>query len=99
VTHDNRNHRPERFFESQYEELNEVVERVTARVRALAETTLGTLTEFLKQTRLKDHPGQSASILEIVKSLLASHEAIIRSLRVGLESCPDKFHGMGRVIF
>ena len=99
MTHDNRNHRPYRFFESQYEELNEVVDGVAERVRALAETTLGILTECLKQTRLKEHPRQSASILEIVKSLFASHEAIIQSLRVDLESCPDKFHDMGRVIF
>lgn len=99
MTHDNRNHRPDRFFESQYEELNEVVDGVGERVRAVAETTSGTLTEFLKQMKLKEHPGQSASILEIVKSLSASHEAIIQSLPVGLESCPDKFHDMGRVIF
>ncbi len=84
-----------KFFESQYEELNEVVDEVAERVRALGGTALGSLTEFLKQTRLKEHPGQSASTLEMVKNLLTSHEAIIQSLRVDLKSCADKFHDMG----
>ena len=84
-----------KFFESQYEELNEVVDEVAERVRALGGTTLGSLTEFMKQTRLKEHPGQLASTLEMVKNLLTSHEAIIQSLRVDLERCADKCHDMG----
>jgi len=74
-----------KFFESQYEELNEVVDDMAERVRALGGTALGTLTEFLKHTRQKEHPGQSASALEMDKNLLISHEAIIQSLRVDLE--------------
>ena len=70
-------------------------DEVAERVRALGGTALGSLTEFLKQTRLKEHPGQSASTLEMVKNLLMSHEAIIQSLRVDLESCADKFHDIG----
>jgi starvation-inducible DNA-binding protein len=84
-----------KFFESQYEELNEVVDEVAERVRALGGTALGTLTEFLKHTRQKEYPGQSASALEMVKNLLMGHEAIVQSLRVDLESCADKFHDIG----
>jgi starvation-inducible DNA-binding protein len=72
-----------------------VVDEVAERVRTLGGTALGSLTEFLKQTRLKEHPGQSASTHEMVKNLLTNHEAIIQSLRVDLESCADKFHDMG----
>jgi len=61
-----------KFFESQYEELNEVVDEVAERVRTLGGAALGSLTEFLKQTRLKEHPGQSASTLEMVKNLLTT---------------------------
>ena len=84
-----------KFFESQYEELNEVVDEVAERVRALGGKALGTVTEFLKHTRQKEHPGQSASSLEMVKILLMGHEAIIQSLRVDLETCADKFHDIG----
>lgn len=84
-----------KFFESQYEELNEVVDEVAERVRTLGGTALGSLTEFLKQTRLKEHPEPSGSALQMVKNLLMSHEAVIQSLRVDLETCADKFHDMG----
>ena len=84
-----------KFFESQYEELNDVVDDVAERVRALGGPALGSLTEFLKHTRLKEHPGHSVHTLEMVKNLLMSHESIIQSLRVDLETCADKFHDIG----
>lgn len=84
-----------KFFESQYDELDDVVDEVAERVRALGGKALGSLTEFLKQTRLKEHPEKSVSALEMVKSLLLGHEAIIQSLRVDLETCGEKFHDAG----
>ena len=84
-----------KFFESQYGELDDVVDEVAERVRALGGKALGSLTEFLKQTRLKEHPEKSVNALEMVKNLLLSHEAIIQSLRVDLESCGEKFHDSG----
>lgn len=84
-----------KFFESQYGELDDVVDEVAERVRALGGKALGSLTEFLKQTRLKEHPEKSVNSLEMVKNLLLSHEAIIQSLRVDLESCGEKFHDAG----
>ncbi len=84
-----------KFFESQYGELDDVVDEVAERVRALGGKALGSLTEFLKQTRLKEHPEKSVNALEMVKNLLMSHEAIIQSLRVDLESCDEKFHDAG----
>ena len=84
-----------KFFESQYDELNDVVDEVAERVRALGGKALGSLTEFLKQTRLKVHPEKSVSALEMVKNLLLSHESIIQSLRVDLETCGEKFHDAG----
>ena len=65
------------------------------RVRTLGGTAMGSLTEFLKQTRLKEHPEPFTSALERVKNLLTNHEAIIQSLRVDLARCADTFHDMG----
>ena len=84
-----------KFFESQYGELDEVVDEVAERVRALGGRALGSLTEFLKQTRLKEQPEKSVGGLEMVKNLLLNHEAIIQSLRADLETCDDKFHDVG----
>jgi len=58
-------------------------------------SAMGSLTEFLKRTRLKEPLGASASDLEMVKTLLLGHDAIIQSLRVDLETCADKYHDIG----
>jgi starvation-inducible DNA-binding protein len=84
-----------KLFESQYEALNEVVDDVAERVRTMGGTALGSLAEFLKQTRLKEHAGESASALEMVRNLLLSHEALIQSLRVDLERAAEKCHDIG----
>ena|SRR6266849_3958997 len=84
-----------KFFEAQYEELNDVVDNVAERARSLGGIAMGSLTEFLKRTRLKEPLGASASDLEMVKTLLLGHDAIIQSLRVDLETCADKYHDIG----
>ena len=84
-----------KFFESQYDELDDVVDEVAERVRALGGKALGSLTEFLNQTRLKEHPAKSLSTLEMIKNLLMNHESIIQSLRVDQETCGEKFHDAG----
>jgi starvation-inducible DNA-binding protein len=58
-----------KFFEAQYEELNDVVDDVAERARSLGGTAMGSLSEFLKRTRLKEPLGASASDLEMVKTL------------------------------
>ncbi len=47
-----------KLFEEQYEELNEVVDEIAERVRALGAWPFGTLAEFLKHARLKERPGR-----------------------------------------
>lgn len=46
-----------KFFEAQYNALNEIVDDVAERSRALGGSALGTMTEFLKFTRLKEESG------------------------------------------
>ena len=84
-----------KFFEAQYEELNDVVDDVAKRARSLGGSAIGSLSEFLKRTRPKEPLGASASALEMVKTLLLGHNAIIQSLRVDLEICADKYHDIG----
>ncbi|GBC83512.1 DNA protection during starvation protein 2 [bacterium HR10] len=84
-----------RFFQEQYEALDEVVDAVAERVRALGGEALGTLTEFLKRTRLKEHPGRYPEARAMLANLLEDHEAIIRHLRADLETCAEKYRDMG----
>lgn len=84
-----------KFFEAQYEALNDIVDDVAERARALNEPALGTMTEFLKQARLKEEPGKYPDARTMISDLLSDHEAIIRTLRSDLETCLNRFHDMG----
>ena len=84
-----------KFFESQYEELDEIVDEVAERARALGGRSAGTLTEFLKFTQLKEQVDTPSVAAEMISSLLADHEMIIRRTRMDLETCAEKQHDMG----
>jgi starvation-inducible DNA-binding protein len=84
-----------KFFEAQYNELNEIVDDVAERARSLGGNALGTMAEFLKHTRLKEQPGHYPDSRSMIANLLADHEALIGHLRVDLETCVDKYHDAG----
>ncbi len=84
-----------KFFESQYEEIDEVIDEVAERIRAVGEYSPGSLAEFLKDTRLKEDSGGQIKPPAMIANLLADHEAIIRSLRVDLETAKDSFGDSG----
>jgi starvation-inducible DNA-binding protein len=84
-----------KFFEEQYNELNGIVDDVAERARALGGNAIGTLVEFLKHTRLKEHQGEYPEAAEMLAHLLADHEATIRQLRMDLETSANTYHDMG----
>lgn len=83
------------FFGKQYEQLSEFVDEVAERARMLGVRSLGTMSEFLKHTRLKEEAGVVSTEKEMIKKLLDDHEAIIRFLRVDLERCVTEFQDVG----
>ncbi|HET9870847.1 MAG TPA: DNA starvation/stationary phase protection protein [bacterium] len=71
-----------KFFEGQYEALDEILDDVAERARALGVPAYGSFTEFSRATRLKENPSsRPLSAPEMVRQLLADHEAVIRNLR------------------
>jgi starvation-inducible DNA-binding protein len=84
-----------KFFEEQYNDLNEIVDDVAERARSLGGWALGTLAEFSQNTRLKEHPGHYPKARDMLANLLKDHEAIIQTLRVDLERCADQYKDMG----
>lgn len=83
------------FFESQYEELDDIVDEVAERIRALGEPTPGTLAEFLQVARLTEQPGKRLSATDMIAQLLADHESVIRHLRKDLETVEAEHHDAG----
>jgi starvation-inducible DNA-binding protein len=71
------------------------VDDVAERARSLGGKAIGTLANFLKQTRLKESPGEYPEACDMLAYLLADHEATIRPLRVDMETCADRYHDMG----
>lgn len=84
-----------KFFEAQYEALNEVVDDVAERARALGGRAYGTLAEFSQHARLKEQPGPPPPAAAMIATLQADHEAIIRALRSDLATVQDKHADAG----
>jgi starvation-inducible DNA-binding protein len=74
-----------KFFEAQYDALNDVVDEVAERARTLGGPAWGSLAEFCAHTRLKEHQGQTPDAQGMLANLLADHETVIRQLRTDLE--------------
>jgi len=83
------------LFEEQYDALAEVIDVLAERVRQLGGNAVGTLTEYLKLTRLKEHPAKYPSARNMVGELLQDHETLIRQLRKDLETCSEKHKDEG----
>ena len=84
-----------KFFESQYEELDDIIDEVAERSRALGGQSLATLKEFLEQTKLKEFPANYPNAKKMILNLLVDHEAVIGRLRESLKICLDQYEDMG----
>jgi len=84
-----------KFFEAQYEELDDIVDEVAERSRALGGNAVATLAEFTQVSRLKEHPGQYPAADAMLANLLADHEAVIQGLRGDLATVMDKHADAG----
>jgi starvation-inducible DNA-binding protein len=84
-----------KFFEAQYGQLNDIVDEVAERIRALGAPAIGTLAEFTQHARLKEQPGHYPEAREMLANLLADHEAVIQRLCVDLDTCAGEYHDMG----
>ncbi len=88
-----------KLFEEQYEALEEIVDNVAERIRALGGVSPGTLEEFRKATRLREEPGKVPSAREMVKNLAQDHEAIVRQLRQDIPVVQEQHQDVGTADF
>ncbi len=88
-----------KFFEGQYEQLAQIMDEVAERARIIGGHAIGTLEEFLRFTRIKEHPNEYPVAREMIENLLHDHEVLIRSLRNDLHTCEDKYHDIGTADF
>jgi starvation-inducible DNA-binding protein len=69
-----------KFFESQYDLLDIIIDNTAERVRSVGHYALGSLKDFLKVARLSEQNDDFSDQDHIIQTLLVDHESIIRSL-------------------
>lgn len=84
-----------KFFEGQYEALDEIIDDVAERIRSIGHFSLGSLKDFLSVARLTEQNHDFSNQKKIIQSLLEDHETIIRNLRKDIVSTAGKFKDLG----
>jgi starvation-inducible DNA-binding protein len=78
-----------KLFEHQYKEIEEIIDEVAERIGKLGSPTIGTMTQFIKMTQLKESPDDYPERMKMVKELLDDHETVIKSLREDINKCDE----------
>jgi starvation-inducible DNA-binding protein len=76
-----------KFFESQYEELDNIIDEVAERIRQLGAKSNATLGEFIKNGKIKEEPGKYPDSKTMLTNLLHDNEYVIRALRADVDAC------------
>ena len=84
-----------KFFESQYEALDEIIDDVAERIRSLGHFSLGALKDFLSVARLTEENIEFSNQKKSTQTLLDDHETIIRILRKDISTTAEKFKDLG----
>lgn len=88
-------HSVHKFFEEQYEFLDEAMDDVAERIRSVGHYAPATLREFLKLTKLTEQARESNTSAGFIKELLADHEAVIIQLRESINLFMNDYKDAG----
>jgi starvation-inducible DNA-binding protein len=88
-----------KFFESQYDSLNIIIDDTAERVRALGHFALGSLKDFLQVAQLSEQNDNFSDQIHIIQTLLEDHESIIHSLRNHITVIAGEFKDFGTADF
>lgn len=88
-----------KLFESHYKQLEESIDEIAERIGKLGEKTIGTMTEFLKLSVIKEKPGRYGSSKDDITELLRDHETVIIQLRKNIDDCAEKNKDAGTADF
>lgn len=84
-----------KLFESQYTELEAIIDTVAERIGKLGGKTIGTMNEFAQLARIVEHPNQYPVQKTMLTELLSNHEALIAELRKDIDLSADGNHDAG----
>lgn len=84
-----------KLFESQYTELEIIIDEVAERINKLGGKTIGTMNEFTLLTRIIEHPNKYPIQKAMISELLSDHETLIEELRKDVDLCSNENHDVG----
>jgi len=88
-----------KFFESQYEAIDVIIDDVAERVRSLGHFSLGSMKDFLSVTHLSEDSHKFSDSRKILQTLLSDHEAIICSIRKEVDTVSNDYKDAGTTDF
>ncbi len=84
-----------KFFEAQYEELDETMDEVAERIRIIGHYAPATLKSYLELTHLTENSRKKNDSQGFIKELLADHETIVTRLRENVDRFADELNDAG----
>ncbi len=84
-------HQLHEFFESQYEQLDELMDEVAEKVRQFGGNSLGRMADFLEHARIKEARSGVAAEDEMISDLVNNHETIIKATRADIDTAADEW--------
>jgi starvation-inducible DNA-binding protein len=84
-----------KFFEVQYEQLDEFIDQVAERIRTLGHFPPASLKNFLDLTHLTEVNSKKNDSLGFIKELLEDHESIIITMRECINKFADEYKDAG----
>ncbi|MEA5402923.1 DNA starvation/stationary phase protection protein [Arcicella sp. DC2W] len=84
-----------KFFESQYEQLDEVMDDVAERIRAIGHYAPATLKMYLQLTHLSEESREENDSAGYIKELLSDHQTVIIHLRENINKFATEYHDLG----
>ena len=83
------------FFESQYEQLDEIMDSVAERIRMLGHYAPATLKSFLQLTHLAELVERSNDSMGFIRELVEDHGSIIEFIRGNINTFANDYHDLG----
>lgn len=84
-----------KFFEAQYEQIDEIIDQVAERIRSLGHYAPATLKSFLELTHLTEMSDTKNDSQGFIKELLEDHESVIITLRENINPFVEKYGDAG----
>ncbi|MDR7211959.1 DNA starvation/stationary phase protection protein [Flavobacterium piscis] len=84
-----------KLFEDQYRVLENNIDEVAERISQLGEKTIGTMTEFIENSTLKESPKEYVSQKNMLEELLQDHEQLITEFRDYIPVFEGESHDVG----